>query len=268
MKKSEVRKLEDKDLQLRYLIGGLINTVNEDYCNYWKCDINCSCDIVPDDERLEAVKKFIKKHNITNERFIKLAYNFLVGAVMKYHDEYSQLFLELEEVLKPYQFNQSFRNEIPNNSLKEKELEKLVSSAHENDSIVGVFIKKYNLTAEDFIVLTKMTLNYRMHAMYVTDTHDTFFEEIQGIINRYDLSMPREYVQEYIKMSEEKQEATELYVETKFAQEKYLELMKKLLIKDADYATELIVDELSELGFTDKKSIRSLTRRKTQKSHL
>ena len=73
---------------------------NNEYCHYWICGLNCSCNIVPNDERLDAVKNFIKKHNITNERFLKLSYNFLIGAIMKYHGNYSQLFLELEKILK------------------------------------------------------------------------------------------------------------------------------------------------------------------------
>lgn len=267
MKKSEVKKLEDKDLQLRYFLGGLQTMTNNEYCHYWLCDINCSCNIVPDDERLDAVKKFIKKHNITNERFVKLAYNFLIGTTMKYHGNYSQLFLELEKVLKPYQFTQSNRKEIPDNNFREEELEKLVNSAYEPDSIIGNFIKKYNLTVDDFIILSKIILNYNLHGLQLSNPNDTFIIEIKDIINHYNLSIPKEFIQEYIKANGDKQETAKLIIETKSAQKKYLELMKELLIKDSASATELITEELTELGFADK-NIKRLIRGNTKKYHL
>ena len=262
MKKSEVEKLEDKNLQLRYFLGGLQTMNNNEYCHYWLCDINCSCNIVPEDERLEAVKSFIKKHNITNERFLKLSYNFLNGAVMKYQGNYSQLFLELEEVLKPYQFTQSKRKQIPDNNFREEELEKLVSSVYDDNSIIGNFIKKYNLTVEDFIIISKIILNYNLYGLRLSNPDDTFITEIKDIINRYNLSVSKEYIQEYIKAKQNNSEATELIIETKSAQARYLELMKELLIKEPSLATELISEELVELGFTNKKDIKRLVLKK------
>ena len=258
MKKSEVEKLEDKNLQLRYFLGGLQTMNNNEYCHYWLCDINCSCNIVPDDERLEAVKSFIKKHNITNERFLKLSYNFLNGAVMKYHGNYSQLFLELEEVLKPYQFTQSKRKQIPDNNFREEELEKLVSNAYDDNSIIGNFIKKYNLTVEDFIIISKVILNYNLYGLRLSNPDDTFITEIKDIINHYSLSVSKECIQECIKAKQNNSETTELIIETKSAQKRYLELMKELLKKEPSLATELISEELSELGFTNKKDIKRL----------
>lgn len=262
MKKEAVTKLQDKDLQLRYFLGGLHTSTHNVYCNYWRCDINCSCNIVPDDERLNDVKSFIKNHNITNERFIKLSYNFLTGAIMKYHGNYSQLFLKLEEVLKPYGFNKLNGNEIPDNNFKEEELEKLINSSNDSDTIIGNFIKKYNLTSEDFIILSKTILNYNIHGLQLSNPEDTFITEIKDIIDYYNLSVSKEDIQEYIKAKQHNEETTELIIKTKSAQKKYLELMKKLLIKDSDSATELITDELKELGFTDKKDIKRLIRKK------
>lgn len=262
MKKSEVEKLEDKDLQLRYFLGGLQTMNNNKYCHYWLCDINCSCNIVPEDEKLDAVKNFIKNHNITNERFIKLSYNFLIGAVMKYHGNYSQLFLELEEVLKAYQFTQSKRKQIPDNNFREEELEKLVNSSYEPDSIIGNYIKKYNLTSEDFIVLSKIILNYNIYGLRLSNPDDTFITEIKDIINYYNLSVSKEYIQEYITAKDGNEQTTELFVETKSAQKRYLELMKELLIKDPSFATKLISEELNELGYTNKKDIKRLIMKK------
>lgn len=267
MKKAEVKKLEDKDLQLRYFLGGLQSMATNEHCHYWKCDINCSCDIVPDDKRLDAVKTFIKNHNINNERFLKLSCHFLFGAIMKYHGNYSQLFLELKEVLKPYQFPQSNKKEIPDNNFREKELEKLVHSSNEPDSIVGNFIKKYNLTAEDFIVLSKTFINYNMFYLNFK-ANDTFMTEIEDIINHYNLIIPKEYIEEYIKTSQDKQKNAELLIETKSVQKKYLELMKELLIKDSAEATKLITEELKELGFIYKKNIKRLIKENEKKYHL
>ena len=262
MKKSEVTKLEDKNLQLRYFLGGLQTMNNNEYCHYWLCDINCSCNIVPEDERLEAVKDFIKNHNITNERFIKLSYNFINGAIMKYQGNYSQLFLELEEVLKPYQFTQTKRRQIPDNNFREEELEKLVNSSNNRDSIIGNFVKKYNLTVEDFIVMSKTILNYNIYGLQLFNSEDTFITEIKDIINCYNLSVPKEYIQEYIKSNQNNSESTDLIIETKSTQARYLELMKELLIKEPSLATELISEELVELGFTKKKDIKRLILKK------
>lgn len=262
MRKSEVKELEDKDLQLRYFIGGLKTMTSNEFCHYWICDIDCSCNIVPDDERLDEVKKFIKKHNITNERFLKLSYNYLIGTIMKYPVNYSNLFIGLSEVLKPYGFVQSNRKEIPNNDFRQKELEKLINSAYEQDSIVGNFIKKYNLTVEDFVILAKTILNYNIYGLGVSNPNDTFITEIKDIIKHYDLSMPKEFVEEYRKAYQNRQEPAELFIETKSAQKKYLELMKELIIKDSASATELITDELRELGIINKKDIKRLIRKK------
>lgn len=268
MKKNEIKNLEDKDLQLRYFLGGLQTMTDNEYCHYWLCGINCSCNIVPDDERLNAVKRFINKHNITNERFIKLAYNFLIGAITKYHGSYSKFFLELEEVIKPYQFTQSNKNEIPENDFREKELEKLVNNTYEPDLIIGRFIKKYNLTAADFIVISKTILNHNIHGLQLSNSNDTFITEVKDIINHYGLNDPKECVEQNRKENQDQQSTARLITETKSAQRKYLELMKELLMKDPVSATGLITEELKKLGFSDKKNIKRLIKGNGQKYHL
>lgn len=56
----EIRNLEDKKLQLAYMLGGIKMGDNNPYCGrYWSCDIRCSCTSVEDDERLEKVRSFI-----------------------------------------------------------------------------------------------------------------------------------------------------------------------------------------------------------------
>jgi len=259
MKKTEIKKLEDKDLQLRYYLGGLknISTGSNYECNYWTCSINCSCSAVPNDEKLEAVKAFIKNHNITNERFLKLAYNYLIGATMKYHGMYSQLFLELAAVIKPYQFTQTNLGEKPDNDFREKELEEIVYGTN-NNSIISNFIKKYNLTAEDFIILAKTSINYNLHNLQVSNPNDTFSSEVKDILSQYELYVPREYIEEYRKEYQNKKKATELVINARATQKQYLKLMKELLIKYPDLATEMLAEELNELGFNKKTDIKKL----------
>lgn len=190
--------------------------------------------IVPFDERLENVKNFIKKHNITNERFLRLSYNYLIGAIMKYPLDYSNLFNELNEVLKPYGFIQINKKEIPNSDFREKELEKIINRAYEPDSIIGNYIKKYNLTVEDFVSIAKTSLNYNIYRLDLP-LNDTFMDEIIDIINYYDLSMPKEYVEEYRKLYQYEQESKRIFFETKEIQKKYLRLMKELLKKKIQF---------------------------------
>jgi len=256
MKKSEINRLDDKDLQLRYYLGGLkmISDGENHLCNYWTCDINCSCSEVPNDERLIEVKNFIKKHNITNERFLKLSYWYLVGAVMKYKGSCSPLFLELENVLKPYNFTHTDYGEIPDNDFREKELETIV-----NESAVKVYCTKYGLDPTDFISLAKTSLNYRFYLLQVAkNPNDTFSNELYDIIDSYGLYISREQIREYREAYKSKQEDAQLVIETKAAQKRHLELMKELLVKQPDLATQMISEELNELGYNSRKDVKRL----------
>lgn len=251
MKKSEVKKLKDNDLQLRYFLGGLQTMLNVDTCHYWLCDIDCSCNIVPEDDRLDNVKRFIKNHNITNERFLKLSYNYLIGAVMKYKGKYSRLFIELEEVLKPYQFNQIYKHTIPDNDFREKELEDIVFNS--NDLYVKEYIKKYNLTEEDFIVLAKTSLNHNVYGLRLSNMEDTFMVEITDFTHHHGLNVTKEFIERYRKEYQNKKETAELIAAVTSSRKAYLESIKKLLIKDERLAIQIINEELSELNSYKKK---------------
>ena len=103
MEKAKIRNLEDKDLQLRYFLGGLkIISTGGYQCTYWTCNINCSCEPVLDDDNFKKIIDFRDKHNFENERVTKLIYNYLIGAVMKYKESYTPLFEELGKIIKPY----------------------------------------------------------------------------------------------------------------------------------------------------------------------
>lgn len=255
LKKSEIEKLEDKNLQLRYFLGGLkyIRNGEDQQCSYWTCDINCSCDAVDNDSRLNAVRNFIKKHNLTNERFLKLSYNYLIGAVMKYKGEYSPLFIELDSVLRPYHFTKTDRGKIPDNDFREKELENLVNEDYENNQIIIAFISKYNLTKADFITFAKISLNYNVYGLQVTNPDDTFISEIKNITHYYKLNVSREYIENYRNEYKNNQETAQLMVDIKSAQKAYLELMKELIIKNPSIANQIIAEELNELGINQKK---------------
>ena len=256
MRKSAINKLNDKDLQLRYYLGGLklISDGKNQLCHYWTCDTDCSCSAVPNDERIVEVKKFINKHNITNERFIKLSYCFLIGAVMKYKGMYSPLFIELEKVVEPFHFTHEKYGEIPDNDFREKELENIV-----NDLSVKEYCSKYQLDVTDFITLAKMSINYQLRRLQVAkNPDDVFSNELYDIINNHGLYVPREYIKEYRKEYKKHQEVTQLLIEARTAQKNYLELLKKLQEKDSILATEMISKELSELGFNSKKYIKKL----------
>ena len=93
--------------------------------------------------------------------------------------------------------------------------------------------------------MAKTILNYNIYGLQLFNSEDTFITEIKDIINRYNLSVPKEYIQEYIKSNQNNSESTDLIIETKSAQARYLELMKELLIKEPSLATELITKEYS-----------------------
>lgn len=210
MKKSQIEKLEDKDLQLRYFLGGLrqINDEKDHLCDYWTCNIDCSCLAVPSDERLSAVKSFIQKHNLTNERFLKLAYNYLIGSIMKYCGLYSCFFRELEEVLEPYHFIHTEVGRIPENDFRERELEQLVCYGDDN-SFICLFIKKYNLTLADFIILAKTSLNHNFYSLDISNPDDTFLTEIVAITHGYGLNVSKGEILRYRENYKVKQESIE-----------------------------------------------------------
>ncbi len=257
MRKKEIIKINDKDLQLRYFLGGLnyIKDGEKQLCNYWTCKINCSCLKVSDDENLLKVKNFIKKHNITNERFLILSYNYLINSIMKYNYEYSPLFLELENVLKPYNFTHTKFGKKPDNNFRQTELENII-----NESIVQKYCTKYKLDSSDFISLAKTSLNYNFYNLKIAkNPNDTFTYELAKIIESFKLYVPREIITKY---REKYKQNTQLVIDTKKLQQRYLKLIKELFIKEPNLANQLIKKELNELGFSSRKNIKKLILKK------
>lgn len=253
MYKNEIGRLDNQDLKLRYYLGGLKLEEKQDgkeyICNYWSCDINCSCFPVPDDENLVEVKNFIIYHGLTNEDFLRLSYVYLTGGIMKYKGTYSPLFVELDKVLLPYNYNIKKWREIPDNDFREKELESIVYAP-----IVKEFCAKYHLTILDFIVLAKTSLNYRFTNLRgVVNFDNKFGRELSDIIDSYNLYLPLEDIEKYREEYHNKLEIAELVSDVKSAQKRYLLLMKKLLIKDPNLAIEIYGELSDELGLDTKR---------------
>ena len=261
MKKSEIVKIDDKDLQLRYYLGGLRVTMNDSQCYYWSCDIDCSCSRI-DEIDLTDIKDFIKKHNISNERFLLLAYNFLNGNFVYYHNEPSELIIELSEILKPLSFGKREKKE--DNTIFDEKLEELISDAknphafYVND--IRNFIKKYNLTDNDFITLAKTWISHRFWGLHIDYDRsiETFPSEIKSIINEHDLFIEKDKLDEFIEAQKRYNEDTQLILETKSQQAKYLKLMRNLLQSNPEVARELLQGELNELGFNTGKDVKRL----------
>lgn len=242
MNKNIITKLDNKDLQLRYFLGGLQVMNNNARCNYWLCYVDCSCGMVPEDNRLEMVRSFIKNHNITNESFMILAYNYLVGTIMKYKDEYTPLFIELDEILKPYKFDKLPKQEIIDNDYMVNELEKIV-----DDSIVKKCIEKFNITKEDFISIAQTILNYYISALQLSNVDDKLINEIRNIIIFNGLYVTKEFIEEYRNEYKKQMEISKLVSKIGSSKKIYLEAIKELLIMDEKLATEIIEADSKEL---------------------
>lgn len=231
MRRSEIEKLEDKDLQLRYYLGGLRhNMSNDNECIYWRCDIDCGCPKLNDDIDLTGVKDFIKKHNITNERFLRLAYNHLAGNYVYYHNEPSEILVELEEVLKPFLFNKWEKK--TDNTLYDKKLEELINDVKNPHAFyvedIRDFIDKYNLTDNDFITLAKTWINHRWVGLvnHYDSSIDKFADEIKNIINNHGLYIDEDMIEAYIEADKRDDDSSKAILEATIQQRKYLEALK------------------------------------------
>lgn len=207
----EIRKLEDELSQLQYLLGGL-NSNDKIVCkynNFWSCDKECSCVPVPNDERLDKVVEYIKKHNISNETFMRLVLSYLQGYMVKYNGQYGELFLELDEVLADYKFNHSTVGRVAENNLKEKELIELLNKQGLIEgSLLNRFLKKYSLTETDFMVLAKTSINYNYNILRGFERKDLLLE-LKQILQEFDLYESFSYVILYRKRIEIRQKELE-----------------------------------------------------------
>ncbi len=164
LSQTEIRNLEDKDLQLRYMLGGLNRNDGYEVCGYntfFSCDIRCFCMPVADDEYLFKVKKFIEKHNISNETFMRLIKTHLNGWFYSFENDSGSLLPELEEIISDYNFKRNNDEFFKQNKLKEKKLLKLVKKQiYDNESEINSILQKYSISVVDFMILAKTSLNY------------------------------------------------------------------------------------------------------------
>ena len=244
MKKAKIKGLEDKDLQLRYFLGGL-KVIYQ--CTYWACNINCSCDPVLDDENFKKILEFRDKHNFENERVAKLIYNYLIGAVMKYKESYTPLFEELGKIIKPYNFISKDSGKVEDIGYKEKDI---IDKVYENNGgKVWDFMYKYNITKEDFIVLAKMYANDNIHGLCLSNPDDKFMIDLEKIVDDFNIGISKSELEAYRSAYAESKYNTELVMNTRNAQKKYLLFIKELLEKEPNLAVEILSDELRQLGF-------------------
>lgn len=244
MRKSEVSEIKDQDLQLRYYLGGLKTTMNDSECCYWQCDLNCGCNKLNEDIDLTKIKDFIKKYNISNVRFLILAFNYLEGNFVYYHNKPSELIVELEEILKPLDLGKHEKKEY--NTLYDEKLEKLIYDVknphafYVND--IREFIKKYNLTDKDFITIAKTWINHRFWGLHVDydKTVETFPTEMKNIIHNHDLFVEKDMLNDYITAIQSYDENAQIGLEAKVQQKKYLEAIKRLYEVNPEEAKKLI----------------------------
>jgi len=214
LSQDEIRRLEDKNLQLRYLLGGL-NTQENIVCEsniFWLCDIRCKCYPVPEDERLTRVKDFINNHNISNETFMRYVLSYTKGYLLRYKGKYGELIEELDRVLMNYKFIHSTcgKGRILENELKEKELLELLDIySEEKGSLINNFLSTYSLTKTDFMVLAKTRLNRRFQVLRGFKIKD-LPADLYNILEKFDLFQSEEFIKEYHRQIEERRKQEDL----------------------------------------------------------
>jgi len=201
----EILELDDKDLQLRYLLGGLNSSTNLscDANRFWSCDVKCSCTPIPDDDRLLRIKEFVSSHNISNETFIVLLQGYLRGSIVSYKGNFGCLLRELESVVLDYGFNYSSVFSLEENDLGERELLELIRrDSVKSGSKLNVLLEKYSLAPIDFMVLAKTSLNYNFINIHGSEPKDLRADLI-SLLSEYNLYLDYEVVKNHNIKSEE-----------------------------------------------------------------
>lgn len=202
--RTEIRNLEDKDLQLRYMLGGLNRNDGYKACGYntfFACDIKCSCMPVADDECLYNIKKFIEKHNISNETFMRLVRTHLKGWFYSFENDSGSLLPELEEAISNYNFERNNDEFFRQSRFKERELLKLVKKQiYDSESEINFILQKYSISVIDFMILAKTSLNYG-YAGGGFEQKD-LSKDIVDLLQKHNLYESKEEVKKYQKRVE------------------------------------------------------------------
>ncbi len=197
---TEIRELEDKDLQLMYMLGSLYTFYPSEgiECDrFWVCNVRCRRNPVENDERLEKIKSFIKKHNISNSTFLRLARTYLTGSINSYKGNYGSLIPELDLVLKDYNFTHTNYWSFKENDLKEKELIELIERERNlQGSNLNNFLKNYSLTMVDFIILAKTSINHAFRVVKGFERTD-LSQDLNNLLESNNLYETYEFVQAY-----------------------------------------------------------------------
>lgn len=184
---------------------------------------------------------------------------------MKYKGEFSPLFKELETIIKPYYFLHTNKGKVQDSDYGEKELEIILNDKFINNSVYSI-LNKYKLTPEDFICIIKTSINYNFYSLqYISCKGDEFGLDFSNIIKNNKLNVPRDFIKKYREEYNTSKENTQLVLDIKENQKEYLKLMKKLLSKNPSLVNELVLKELEELGYMQKKDVKRLFKNKKTK---
>ena len=152
-------------------------------CSSWiSCDTNCYIPPVNDDEILSLLE-LKEKHNLSFKDIMTLYFSCLNDNIIPYKQQYGILISELEnEFVKFSQFGLHKKKRFANNYIDEKIFEKLILS---DDVNVCEFMKTYNLTELDFMVLAKCAVHgfsYSKHIGFsdnlIPDLDDTLIKSL------------------------------------------------------------------------------------------
>lgn len=204
----EIIALEDKNLQLRYLLGGLYPLGGN--CNqFWTCDIKCRTLPVEDDEKFKVVQNFIQKHNISNSTFLSLTMSYLSGAFHSFMCDYGSLIPELDRVIMDYHFKHTNRRSFKENDLKEKELLELLGrDGNAPGTSLNAFLTQYSLTGVDFMILAKTRIHYKYAFGRGFEVSD-LSKDLDSILRDNHLLQSYEWVQAYRESFEKRKVETQ-----------------------------------------------------------
>lgn len=198
----EIRNLEDKDLQLRYILGGLYPHGGQNCNVYWGCYSKCDTQPVEDDERLQKVKDFILNHNISNSTFLRLARSYIFETLNSYKGDFGSLIPELGEAILDYDFVHTKEERFKENDLKERELLELIDKeCGVEGTALNTFLGKYSLTPVDFMILAKTSINYKFKIGRVFEVTD-LPKDLQVILEANNLYQSYKFVEQYRKALE------------------------------------------------------------------
>ncbi len=204
LNQDQIEIIKDKDLQLRYILGGIQPNDDTIFPRYWGCYLQGSGFVaitapVEEDKRLLMVKQFLEKHNIDNESFLQLTMTYLCNGFRTYKGDFGNFIPELCYAISGYCFPTSDELYYEDFDLLEKELLTFLNdNMNDDDSTrLNEFLMKYSLTPVDFLILAKNTINRNW--LKVAFPNGKFIEELREILNENNLCMTSDAVKKHKK---------------------------------------------------------------------